>query len=80
MQENGTEYRDYLHAAYDIRSTNKIEEKYRNYKRDGWHFSKGTFEVIEIVLSAYEVIPIKLALQAKLDSHGRLDKLKARLP
>ena len=39
-------------------------------------FDNGTFEVKERSLPADEVIPVKLALKAKLNSHGGLDKLK----
>ena len=42
-------------------------------------FDNGTFEVTEMSLPADEVIPVKLALKAKLNSHGSLDKLKARI-
>ena len=42
-------------------------------------FDNGTFEVTERSLPADEVIPVKLALKEKLNSHGRLDKLKARV-
>ena len=42
-------------------------------------FDNGTFDVTEMALSADEVIPVKLALKAKLNSHGSLDKFKARI-
>ena len=36
-------------------------------------------KVTERSLPADEVIPVKLALKAKLNCHGGLDKLKARV-
>ena len=42
-------------------------------------FDNGAFEVTERSLPVDEVIPVKLALKAKLNSHGGLDKLKARI-
>ena len=42
-------------------------------------FDNGTFEVTEMSLPANEIITVKFALQAKLNSPGGLDKLKARV-
>ena len=42
-------------------------------------FNNGTFEGREMSLFADKIIPVKLALKAKLISHGGLDKLKARV-
>ena len=50
-----------------------------NQKRDKWPFDNGTFEVTERSLPADEVIPVKLVLRAKLNSHGGLDKIKVRV-
>ena len=42
-------------------------------------FDNETFEVIEISLLADKIITGTLALKAKLNNHGGLDKLKARV-
>ena len=42
-------------------------------------FSSGTFDVDTQPLPNDEVVPVKLSLKTKLDSMGRLDKLKARI-
>jgi len=42
-------------------------------------FDSGTFSLNEKPLPADEVIPTKLAMKAKLNSYGGLDKLKARI-
>ena len=42
-------------------------------------FDNGTFDVHEKVLPADEVVPVKCAFKTKLNSYGRLDKLKARI-
>ena len=42
-------------------------------------FDNSTFLTSEMILPTDEIIPVKLALKAKMNAHGRLDKLKARI-
>ena len=64
-----------------LRMNKHIQEKWGEAIRKEINglFDSGAFEVTERSLPADEVIPVKLALKAKLNSHGGLDKLKARI-
>ena len=42
-------------------------------------FDNGTFLTSEMTLPTDEVIPVKLALKAKMNTCGGIDKLKARI-
>ena len=42
-------------------------------------FDNDTFDISERALPADEIIPVKCAFKAKLNSYGGLDKLKARI-
>ena len=108
IREDNMGYTEYLHAAHDLQSTKKTEEKHQGaainlsdfipepksppqilrmnkHIQEKWGeairkeinglFDNRTFEVTERSLPADEVSPVKLAL----NSHGGLDKLKARV-
>ncbi len=42
-------------------------------------FDNGTFLTSEMTFTTDDIIPVKLSLKAKLNVHGGLDKIKARI-
>ena len=64
-----------------IRLNGIIKEKWGDASRKEINgiFDNGTFLPSEMTLPTDEVIPVKLALKAKMNAHGGLDKFKDRI-
>ena len=64
-----------------IRLSGIIKEKWWDVVRKEINglFDNGTFLTSEMILPTDDVIPVKVALKAKMNAHGGLDKLKVRI-